>query len=452
MHDDTQLARVALMAQSLQDGQFPVRWVKDLGYGYGYPIFNFYNPLPYYLGALPVLFGFNAIAGEKFMFALPILMAAAGMFVLINKHFGTGAALVAATLYTYAPYHAVQIYVRGSVAEYWAYAIIPWLLHFLLKKQTLASAISLAILITSHNLTTIMVVPFLGLFILVDLLLSKNKFLCLKHYALSLMLALGTSAFFWLPATMEKHLTNVDTMVNEQFNPLQHFVYPRQLWYMPWGFGGSTADEHDGLSFMIGTTHILLAFFGLVVFIKRRQQKNLFLVACSLSLIALFMLLPISRQTWIIGLPILKYLQFPWRYLSFVVFGSSILGAIAVHAFKKIPHFHLGVAVTICLIILVNLQYFQAQFKYGETAEQLLSAENIQWEYSRRSDEYLPQGFIRPESADVALRIKDIRNQQLVDNLLADTPLRRTSNYISLLTLLAIISLSVMRIPRHKED
>jgi uncharacterized membrane protein len=50
MHDDTQVSRVVVMGRALIHGQFPVRWVSDLGYGYGYPLFNFYGPLPYYVG------------------------------------------------------------------------------------------------------------------------------------------------------------------------------------------------------------------------------------------------------------------------------------------------------------------------------------------------------------------------------------------------------------------
>ena len=41
IHDATQVARVFEMHQSLQGLMFPVRWVQDLGYGYGYPIFLF---------------------------------------------------------------------------------------------------------------------------------------------------------------------------------------------------------------------------------------------------------------------------------------------------------------------------------------------------------------------------------------------------------------------------
>ncbi len=61
MHDDTQVARVYEMKKALADGVFPVRWSQDLGYGYGYPIFNFYAPLAYYVGGYINLLGFNSL-------------------------------------------------------------------------------------------------------------------------------------------------------------------------------------------------------------------------------------------------------------------------------------------------------------------------------------------------------------------------------------------------------
>ncbi|MBI2034661.1 MAG: hypothetical protein HYT11_02915, partial [Candidatus Levybacteria bacterium] len=67
MHDDTQVARVYEMWKALRDGMFPVRWVPDLGYGYGYPIFNFYAPLAYYAGAFFIFLGVDALTATKFM-------------------------------------------------------------------------------------------------------------------------------------------------------------------------------------------------------------------------------------------------------------------------------------------------------------------------------------------------------------------------------------------------
>ena len=67
IHDDTQVARVFGMGKALSDGVFPVRWIEDLGYGYGYPIFNFYAPLSYYFGGFLNILGFDALTSTKIM-------------------------------------------------------------------------------------------------------------------------------------------------------------------------------------------------------------------------------------------------------------------------------------------------------------------------------------------------------------------------------------------------
>src|SRR5688572_3917950 len=51
VHDYVHAARIAEMTRALQEGQFPVRWSGNFGYGYGMPLFEFYAPLPFYVGA-----------------------------------------------------------------------------------------------------------------------------------------------------------------------------------------------------------------------------------------------------------------------------------------------------------------------------------------------------------------------------------------------------------------
>src|SRR5438105_15010330 len=74
IHDDTQIARVFEMKKSLADGMFPVRWVEDLGYGYGYPIFNFYAPLAYYVGGFFNLACFVVLDATKIMLLICIYL------------------------------------------------------------------------------------------------------------------------------------------------------------------------------------------------------------------------------------------------------------------------------------------------------------------------------------------------------------------------------------------
>jgi hypothetical protein len=74
MHDDTQVGRVVSMGRALRNGQFPVRWVSDLGYGYGYPLYNFYAPLPYYAGGYLHMLGVSGLWSTKIMCRLSVYL------------------------------------------------------------------------------------------------------------------------------------------------------------------------------------------------------------------------------------------------------------------------------------------------------------------------------------------------------------------------------------------
>ena len=114
VHDDTQQARIFVMSQELKHNQFPVRLVDDLGYGFGYPIFNFYAPLPYYLGSLFYIGGFDLFASTNLMYLSAFLLAGVSMYFLAFHLTGRSAGIAAAILYIYAPYHALNLYVRGA--------------------------------------------------------------------------------------------------------------------------------------------------------------------------------------------------------------------------------------------------------------------------------------------------------------------------------------------------
>ena len=178
MHDDTQITRVFEMNKSLSEGIFPVRWVSDLGYGYGYPIFNFYSPFPYYLGGIFNLLGLNVLLATKAVFIIGILSSGLFAYLFVKSFLGKNAALVSAIAYIYFPYHAANIYIRGALGELYGYALLPLIfwgfykLHYLSSNNQFLSkslifavtSVSLALVITSHNLSAFMLLLFLAVF------------------------------------------------------------------------------------------------------------------------------------------------------------------------------------------------------------------------------------------------------------------------------------------------
>ncbi|MBI4037238.1 hypothetical protein HY385_02345, partial [Candidatus Daviesbacteria bacterium] len=122
-HDDLQVMRIFEMRRCLMDLQIPCRWVPDMGYGNGFPIFNFYSAFPYYLGAL-FSFVLGYIGAAKALFFIPLALGGVSMYFLGKELFGRVGGVIAAGLFIFAPYRALDTYVRGDIAESFSLAIL----------------------------------------------------------------------------------------------------------------------------------------------------------------------------------------------------------------------------------------------------------------------------------------------------------------------------------------
>lgn len=418
MHDDTQVARVYEMAKSLSSGMFPVRWTTDLGYGFGYPIFNFYDPLPYYIGGLIEMVGMNALLATKLMMAFGVMLSGVSMYLLAKEFWGKSGGVFSALFYTYAPYHALDIYVRGDVAEFWAFALIPLIFYALLKiyksggfKFVVVGALSYAAVIISHNLTALLITPFaLGFATLLFIGNRKTG----KNLITTFVLGILLSAFYWLPAVLEMQYTNVSSLIIGGSNFRDHFVCLNQLWTSPWGYGGSTKGCVDGLSFMVGKYHLVIALalfiFAVLALLLRKYfskfsvDKLIVLVFAFFGLlISLFFTLQISQPIWELIRPMV-FLQYPWRFLlTAVFFASFIVGAlfwILEKYIKKNTLIIIVLLIVSCLLVFVSVKFFVPEKYLQVDSSYYTNASMLLWKTSKTSDEYLPKNFQRPENID----------------------------------------------------
>lgn len=417
VHDNTQVERVFQMTKSLADGNFPVRWVDDLGYGYGYPIFNFYGPFPYYIAGLINLLISNSLIVTKIMFILGTAISFFSMYLFASKITNKTAGLVAGIIYLYFPYHAANIYVRGAVGEFFAYAFLPlvfWAIYYLYEninknkkneyKKVLLDVFPLSIPIAlvgvSHNLSAFMMGIFLVPYILFFLLISKKK----KEFFIAIITLFSSafllSSFFTIPAVLESPYTNVSSQVGGGADYPDHFVCLSQLWHSNWGFGGSIKGCVDGLSFSIGKFNVVLVLLAFLFFVysfakkKKITPETIFWV---LLLISIFLMLAFSKIVWDY-FPFMEYLQYPWRFLNFVGLFSSILVAFLVFKIKNKRIF-----TAFWLVILIGQFYFSAKLFSPLELNNLdnnyyENIEHIRFETSKISDEYMPPDFKKPQN------------------------------------------------------
>ncbi len=430
MHDSQQVARLFELDKSLTAGQFPVRWVPDLGFGYGYPLFNFYPPIVYYLGELGVFAGLGYLGAIKMVWLVALIGSGITMYFFSKEFFGKLGGIVSAVFYVYAPYHAVDAYVRGALAELFSFVCLPLILLFSYKSVrsqnlvwNVSTGLSLGLLLLTHNLIFL---PFFGLFTLwysalCLIYLGKKKFiLAASSYLLAALICFGLTAFFWLPALWEKQYTLVDQLLTKNLASYKiHFVCLSQLWNSPWGYGGSTAGCTDGISFMIGKIYIFSALMSLVgvFYLYKNNAKKLALVILISHfsfLISVFMTTDYSKFIWD-AIPQLWYLQFPWRFLEFVaLFSSFLAGSVFVMRNNMV---RLGVAsILIFLVILVEGKYFQPQMYLPQISDKELTRDHeIKWTVSSTSFEYLPQGTATKVTDKGALWI-DITEKELTSS------------------------------------
>src|SRR5258708_2602213 len=75
------VVRLGDMYRELKDLQFPARYSGNLNFGYGYPLFEFAYPLPYYLGFFIHLFHISFVNSMKILFVLTVPFSFFGMFL-----------------------------------------------------------------------------------------------------------------------------------------------------------------------------------------------------------------------------------------------------------------------------------------------------------------------------------------------------------------------------------
>ncbi|MFN4212993.1 MAG: 6-pyruvoyl-tetrahydropterin synthase-related protein, partial [Microgenomates group bacterium] len=263
-HDSTQPARIQQFVKELKNFHIPPRVAPDMNYQLGYPVFNFYAPASYWITSVINIIGFDVVNSLKLSFLLALIVGFLGTYLFFKKFFDFLPSILGGFFYITSLYFPLNIFVRGNLAETWFLALLPFALFLIYenslkinKKTFFLTSIILSLLITSHNILSLVSIPIIIIFIA----LLKNK----KNNFFSLFFVLVLSAYFWLPAIVEmKYTWAKEVATKTNFN--DHFLCLTQLWQSMWGFGGSTKGcLNDGMSFMIGKIQITFFILGIIL-------------------------------------------------------------------------------------------------------------------------------------------------------------------------------------------
>ena len=339
---DTELHVFRLMELSylVRSGEFYPRWAPDFYHGYGYPIFNYYAPLTYYIGLIVDLMPkLGPVAGIKFVLILGFWLGALGLYGFVRDNWGRVGGYVAAAVFMYAPYiQYVDPHVRGAVPESFSFGVFPlalWCVDRFWREQTwwrwVTAVFTVAAVILTHNLMALLFFGLLAAWVawrVAELWLAEGKTAALRKVrgvGGILLLGLGMAAFFWLPVILERNAVTLNTLIgnNDNYDFRTHFLSLRELFAfsgrIDWG-----ATE-PVFRFNLGVAQWLLGGVGLVLLLRRCMTQAGHLLFFAVAFAALvFMQLPQSKFLWE-ATPILPFFQFPWRLLGGTVVMLAVL-------------------------------------------------------------------------------------------------------------------------------
>lgn len=324
-----QIPRMAAYYKALADLHIPVRWAGDLNYGYGMPLFIFIYHTAFIIAAPLIAAGLSLVTSFKILLALSFIGSGLFMFLFGRAFYGNNTkALLLTVLYQFAPYRLVEILVRGSIGGIYAYTFFPLVLYGLTRltknislRAATITAVSSALMIISHNSLALV---FFGLSVWWVVLFSPSR----KHTlasVLSLLLGLGLSAWFWIPALLEHKYTYGDLFMRElykvNFPQFSHFFIPN--------FFDNQALRVSEIAVHIGLLHsvVLLYCLWLVLHVRKLDTftKKILLYALVPTLFAFVFMHPVTIPIWE-HVSWLRQFQFPWRLLAVLTFTTALLG------------------------------------------------------------------------------------------------------------------------------
>ncbi len=295
--------RLSAFYQSLRDGQFPVRFLGRLNYSFGYPVATFLYPGFMYVGSLFHAIGLTFQQSVEALLVLSIIGGAIGSFFWLRVYAGPLPSFLGSIAVLVNPYLLYDVYTRGSVGETLAIGIFFWVLYALESTNFLLYIPLLSFLLISHNTAALFCMSIIVLIIAV-----KNSVTAIKPT----LIACGISAFFWIPALIERRFVLFDSV--QVSNPLHYFPASMEL--------------------LLKSAPLGLLCLGILLFQSKLYEKERSLFSWIL-IIAAFFVSQLSSIFW--GSRILQLLvQFPYRlFLFWIVSGAWIIAYIS-ESWKKV--------------------------------------------------------------------------------------------------------------------
>lgn len=286
----------------LKSGTLYPRWLPWSYDGLGAPIFYFYPPLAFYLTALFGLIGVSTYGSLIAAFGTALAASGVSMFRWLRGW--TERPLLAALFYMAAPYHLMDFYRRGALAEFVAFAFIPLVALGMKRAIDARSPVWLALAYAGLILTHLPAALLASVLLIAPwgvLAVARDRQAAMP-LAAGIGLGLGLAAIYLVPMQMLRGEVSTEYMLSiPQYQAANWSLITPDRW-----------PSLAGAKLLAGLSGIM-AFAALVLIAARRHDPwawaGLAICAVAAGLLPGF---------W--SLPLVANIQFPWRALMLAEF------------------------------------------------------------------------------------------------------------------------------------
>ncbi|MFH1809281.1 MAG: hypothetical protein ABIJ09_11090 [Pseudomonadota bacterium] len=364
--------RLVALEATLREGGLSLRWLPQLYFGHGSPLFNYVAPLPTLLALVLVWMGLSASMAIKLVYLGALLGAALSTAWLARILAGPWAGLGAGVLVVLAPYALVNVYVRAQFGEPVALALAPLALVAVHRldgprpwRSVALGACAVGLLVLSHNIAALMLFALVAAAVAAKIWAHPRRELVLRG-AVFLGLGLGLSAWLWLPALAETSAVQARAaLTSGPFAYDLHFVTFGQLLGDSWGYGVSGPGDQDSMPLQAGRALLLLWAAGALLTARRwRETPALARVMVLAAPVALFLTTAASAPLWR-HVPLLPFMQFPWRFLLLFCLAAAVTAGLALGDLAgrlHPPWREIVLGLTVVLIVVMSQHQVNAMY------------------------------------------------------------------------------------------
>lgn len=313
-------------AYQWKEGILYPRWTAWTNHGFGEPRFIFYPPLSWFLGAALALL-FPGPAVPVLFIVLAQTLAGLSAYFLLRRLTSPRGALLGAACYAVNPNALLMTYIRSDFAEQLACAIFPVLLLAALRLCELLddsppkpSSIALFALpfagVWLCNAPAAVIASYSMALLIAWAGVSRRSWRIFARGIAGLALGFGLAAFYLVPAAYEQRWVNIGQALSSGLLPTQNFL-----------FTAIDDVEHTWFNWIASFCALsLILLFGLAALFSRRfarggtssvRRQQTFAALLLLGTAATLLTLRWSLPLWN-HLPELRFVQFPWRWMSII--------------------------------------------------------------------------------------------------------------------------------------